>query len=142
MGEFNLMKKIWIAAYLLLAGWLLQPGMAWAALEQIPLPPGSDQLAPLEPDEPVNHTAKKPTNGQQKSNVLQPLGSKEGGDPQAAIKSGSKESQVVAAGKGGKSAQKKAIKKKSSKKSSKAVHKSGTKKSGKKAKKPTKKAKR
>ncbi|MBF0096998.1 MAG: hypothetical protein HQM04_10490 [Magnetococcales bacterium] len=136
------MKKIWIAAYLLLAGWLLQPGVAWAALEQIPLPPGSDQLAPLEPDEPVNHNAKKPANGQQKSNALQPLGSKESGDPQSSFKSSTKDAQVAAAGKGGKSAQKKAIKKKSGKKSSKAVHKGSTKKSAKKVKKSGKKAKR
>ncbi len=100
--------------------------MALAALEQIPLPPGSDQLAPLEPDEPANRNAKKPAAANQRSNTLQPLGNHDG---QPTVKSGQKETQSAWANKGSQSVQKKVIKKKAGKKSGKAVSKSSKKKS-------------
>ncbi|WP_130470502.1 hypothetical protein [Candidatus Magnetaquicoccus inordinatus] len=137
MGEWKMMKKIVMVACLLIAGWLLQPSMAVAALEQIPLPAGSDQLAPLEPDEPVARSTKQPAAGSQKSNALQPLG---GSDNRQALSKGQPaEAQVATAGKA-KAGQKKAIKKKSGKKTSKSVHNSSAKKSAKKAKKSSKKA--
>ncbi|MEO5364289.1 MAG: hypothetical protein H7838_11790 [Magnetococcus sp. DMHC-8] len=82
------MKRwLWMVC-LLWVCWAVQPAPVAAALEEIPLPPGSDQLAPIEQEGAA--ARKKAAQPAQKSGTLQQQNKQVTGEKQQAVKAAQK----------------------------------------------------
>ncbi|MBF0462729.1 MAG: hypothetical protein HQL87_15220 [Magnetococcales bacterium] len=107
------MKKIVFAAFLLILCWVVHPVSALAALEEIPLPPGSDQMAPIDQADEVSGKKEVPA---QKSGAVQQKEQKPTAKKAHAVKAAKKKWHKSAAKKASKAKQKKHVKKAKAKK--------------------------